>query len=92
MHHRFKDYCWNGRKDWFHIEFAVLQRALDEFQVMIDGTPSSFTFDEKALLCNTIDQLEQSASTSEDESDEEFIYQETPQAFVEPVREVIEPQ
>jgi phage anti-repressor protein len=49
MHHKFVQYKYNNRKDWFQIDFTVLQNALDELQLTLDGTASAFTFDEDML-------------------------------------------
>jgi phage anti-repressor protein len=49
LHHRFAPYQYNGRKDWFVVEFNTVKEALDKLQLALDGEVSTSTFDETSL-------------------------------------------
>ena len=47
VHHKFKDFTYNSRHDWFEgIDFETLRTAIDDIQLMLDGELSKFTIDD----------------------------------------------
>ncbi len=65
MHHKFIDYQYQNRKDWFKIDFETLRTKLDEFQLILDGKASSFTFNEDVLKMTIKDIDEEKENNSE---------------------------
>lgn len=50
MHHKFREFTYNNRKDWFiGVDFETLRNALDEAQLLLDNKVSPFTIDIEAL-------------------------------------------
>jgi prophage antirepressor-like protein len=65
MHHKFIDYQYQNRRDWFKIDFETLRTKLDEFQLILDGKASSFTFNEDVLKMTIKDIDEEKENNSE---------------------------
>jgi phage anti-repressor protein len=50
MHHKFTNFIYNNRKDWFiGVEFEALKKAMDDFQLLLDNETSTYTIDIEAL-------------------------------------------
>lgn len=50
MHHKFVNFTYINRKDWFiGVEFETLKKAMEDFQLLLDNETSSFTIDIEAL-------------------------------------------
>ena len=55
MHSRFAEYQYLNRKDWFHIDFDILRKGLDDLQLYMDGKRAESTFDEETFnACSVI--------------------------------------
>jgi hypothetical protein len=46
IHHKLRNYIHNERHDWFHIDFDIIRKTIEELQLTLDGESLPSTLDE----------------------------------------------